>query len=478
MMDRSMIDAGSGGALMDKKPATVRHLISNMVSNTQQFGIKEADPSRKVNKVSAIDNLRLENQLTELTSLVRQLVVGQHQPSIVARICGICTFMEHPINMWPTLQETESDHPESVGAIGGYQYKKQSYQSRQFDNQQSRRQQFWPNSSQGSYVAQRFGFAPGVPPNKGNFPSLEDLMKQLATSKLEFQQSMNSSNMQFQQNMSVTIQDLKTQATKNQLINHHQLAGSKNLPSQTILNPRGNVSVVSLRSGRELQVVSQQGPRPTDADIKPDADSKDKSISLSFPTRTLSTKKPEYDEKLLKMFRKVEINIPLLDTIKQIPKYTKFLKELCVHKRKNMKGGVELGGIVSTLTRNDDIIVGSQQVLPKKCRDPEIFSITCTIGNYNFVDAMLDLGASISFMPTSIYKYLNFGDLKPTMMTIQLANRSVIQPMGVLEDVPVQVNELTFPADFYVLDMEDETSEKGSTLILGRPFFYDCENKD
>ncbi|RDX78368.1 hypothetical protein CR513_41358, partial [Mucuna pruriens] len=82
---------------------------------------------------------------------------------------------------------------------------------------------------------------------------------------------------------------------------------------------------------------------------------------------------------------------------------------------------------------------------------------------------MLDLGASINAMPTSIYKALNFGDLEPTGMTIQLANRSVVQPLGILEDVLVQVNELIFPTDFYVLDMEDETSRQGSTLILRRP---------
>ncbi|RDX85340.1 hypothetical protein CR513_33484, partial [Mucuna pruriens] len=80
-----------------------------------------------VNEVSVIDNLRLENQLTELTSLVRQLTIRQHQPSAVARVCGICTFLEHPTDMCPTLQETELNHPESVGLISGYQYEKQSY---------------------------------------------------------------------------------------------------------------------------------------------------------------------------------------------------------------------------------------------------------------------------------------------------------------------------------------------------------------
>ncbi|RDX98081.1 hypothetical protein CR513_19047, partial [Mucuna pruriens] len=81
-----------------------------------------------------------------------------------------------------------------------------------------------------------------------------------------------------------------------------------------------------------------------------------------------------------------------------------------------------------------------------------------------------NLEASINVMPTSIYKALNFGDLEPIRMTIQLANRSVVQPLGVLKDVLVQVNKMIFPVDFYVLDTEDETSGQGSTLILGRPF--------
>ncbi|RDX81719.1 hypothetical protein CR513_37572, partial [Mucuna pruriens] len=69
-MDKSMIDAASRGALMVKTPTTARHPISNMASNTQQFGVKGPSPSRLVSEIGAASNLRLENQLTELTSLV------------------------------------------------------------------------------------------------------------------------------------------------------------------------------------------------------------------------------------------------------------------------------------------------------------------------------------------------------------------------------------------------------------------------
>ncbi|RDY06029.1 hypothetical protein CR513_10048, partial [Mucuna pruriens] len=103
MLDRNIIDAASDGTLMDKTPRTVRHLILNMASNTQQFGTRVAVTFKVVNEVSTIDNLRLENHLTKLTSLVRQLAVGQHQSSASVRVYGICTFLEHPTNMFPTL---------------------------------------------------------------------------------------------------------------------------------------------------------------------------------------------------------------------------------------------------------------------------------------------------------------------------------------------------------------------------------------
>ncbi|RDX89844.1 hypothetical protein CR513_28365, partial [Mucuna pruriens] len=252
---------------------------------------------------------------------------------------------------------------------------------------------------------------------------------------------MSSSNLQFQQNMSAIIQDLKTQVG--------QLANSK--------------------------------PRFAGTESKPDANSQApqqaRLVPLPFPSRTLSRRKPESDEELLKMFRKVEINIPLLDAIKQIPKYAKFVKELCVYKRKKMKGGVELGGIVSTLTRNDNVIADTRQALPKKCQDPKIFSIPCTIGDCTFANAMLDLGALINVMTMSFDKSLNCGDLETIGMTIQFANRSVVQPLGVLEDILVQVDELIFLTDFYVLHIEDETPGKGSTLILGQPFLMFAKTK-
>ncbi|RDX88418.1 hypothetical protein CR513_29998, partial [Mucuna pruriens] len=251
---------------MDKTLAATRHLISNMANKTQQFKIKGAGPSWMVNEVGAIDNLRLENQLTELTSLVRKLSVGQHQPNMAARVCGICTSMEHPTDMCPTLQETESDHIESVVhtiLIGGYQYEKQSYQGWPYDSQQFGRQHYQPN------------------PTKYKIPTITTIpttaiAESATTRQLPiFGGPDEVVGYKKPRNLNATIQDLKSLV--GQLVNivsQLQSVGFGNLPAQTIPNPRGNTSVVSLRSGIELpQNAQRQKLRIADAEFEPKVDS-------------------------------------------------------------------------------------------------------------------------------------------------------------------------------------------------------------
>ncbi|XP_052197255.1 uncharacterized protein LOC127804433, partial [Diospyros lotus] len=186
---------------------------------------------------------------------------------------------------------------------------------------------------------------------------------------------------------------------------------------------------------------------------------------LPFPHRATQNKKraeAEVDKEILETFQKVEVNIPLLEAIRQIPKYAKFLKDLCTHKRKLM------GNEKINLGRNVSALI--QPAMPAKCKDPGMFSIPCTIGDMQFSNALLDLGASINVMPNSIYASLQCGPLKPTGVVVQLANRSTAHPTGVLEDVLVKVKDLIFPADFYVLNMEDNSTLEHAPLILGRPF--------
>ncbi|KAL0431166.1 UNVERIFIED_CONTAM: hypothetical protein Sradi_0742600 [Sesamum radiatum] len=171
------------------------------------------------------------------------------------------------------------------------------------------------------------------------------------------------------------------------------------------------------------------------------------------------SKEEEHAREILDTFKKVEINIPLLDAIKQIPKYAKFLKELCTNKRKlKDKERIIFGKNVSAVINRK---------LPEKCKDPGMFTLPCVIGNKRIERAMLDLGASINVMPYSVYQALNLSTLQDTNVIIQLADRSYVRPMGLVEDVLVKVNDLLFPVDFYILKMGTEGLDNSASVLLG-----------
>lgn len=87
------------------------------------------------------------------------------------------------------------------------------------------------------------------------------------------------------------------------------------------------------------------------------------------------------------------------------------------------------------------------------------------------MQALCDLGASVNLIPLYVYNRLNLGKAKPTTVTLQMADRSLMHPYGVVEDVLVKVGKFILPADFIILDMEEE--EK-IPIIMGRPFLATC----
>ena len=115
-----------------------------------------------------------------------------------------------------------------------------------------------------------------------------------------------------------------------------------------------------------------------------------------------------------------------------------------------------------------------QKQLPSKCEDPGMFTIPIEIGNHKFGKSMLDLGASINVLPSSIYDSLALGPLVTTGIVIQLADGSSVYPRGVVEDVLVKVGNLVFPADFFVMDMSDNAE---GPVMLGRPFMSTSKTK-
>ena len=159
----------------------------------------------------------------------------------------------------------------------------------------------------------------------------------------------------------------------------------------------------------------------------------------------------------------MKVNIPLLDMIKQVPTYAKFLKDLCTVKR-----GL---GIEKKVFLTEQISAIIQSKTPVKYKDPGSPTISVNIGRTCIDKALLDLGASVNLLPYSVYKQLSLGELKPTNITLSLADRSVKIPKGIVEDVLVKVDKFYYPVDFVVLDTEPIAVEPNHVpIILGRPF--------
>ncbi|RVW94338.1 Transposon Ty3-I Gag-Pol polyprotein [Vitis vinifera] len=254
-------------------------------------------------------------------------------------------------------------------------------------------------------------------------------------------------------------------------------------PSQPSQNPKG-VHEVETQDGESSNLKRSKGPLIKEGKNQEEQSGK-KSASKSsieeeprivikedmmkkhmpppFPQALHGKKEIKNSSEILEVLRQVKVNIPLLDMIKQVPTYAKFLKDLCTVKR-----GLQVTKN-AFLTEQVSAIIQSKS--PVKYKDPGCPTISVNIGGTHVEKALLDLGASVNLLPYSVYKQLGLGGLKPTTMTLSLADRSVKIPRGVIEDVLVQVDKFYYPVDFVVLDTDSSVKEENYVpIILGRPF--------
>ena len=108
-----------------------------------------------------------------------------------------------------------------------------------------------------------------------------------------------------------------------------------------------------------------------------------------------------------------------------------------------------------------------QNSLPEKMQDPGSFTIPFEIGHVDMGKTLCDSGASINLMPLFVAKRLSLGELITTTMTLQMADRTLAHPEGILEDLLVKVGKFIFLVDFGVIDIEED---KQVPLLLERPF--------
>ena len=177
---------------------------------------------------------------------------------------------------------------------------------------------------------------------------------------------------------------------------------------------------------------------------------------MPFPPKPSKKKDDEDFERFAEMIRPIFLRMRLTDMLKMNP-YAKYMKDIITNKRKIPEAEI------STMLANYTFKGG----IPKKLGDPGVPTIPCSIKRNYVKTALCDLGAGVSVMPLSLYRRLDLNKLTPTEISLQMADKSTAIPVGICEDVPVVVANVTILTDFVILDIPEDDS---MSIILGRPF--------
>ncbi|GKA35671.1 reverse transcriptase domain-containing protein [Tanacetum coccineum] len=248
-------------------------------------------------------------------------------------------------------------------------------------------------------------------------------------------------------------------------------SGTGTLPSNTVTNPKEDLKGITTRSGVAYKgptIPTTSSPKVVERETEPvidrvSASMPNKKTSIPFPSRRNDERRREKAndqiEKFYEIFRDLSFEISFTDALMLMPKFASTLKALIGNKEK-------LSEMARTpLNKNCSAVILNK--LPKKLGDPGRFLIPSEFFGINTCNALADLGVSINLMPYSIWKNHSLPELTPTCMTLELADRSISEPIGITEDVYVTVGKFQFPADFMVVDFKPDPRVP---LILERSF--------
>nr|GEV56474.1 reverse transcriptase domain-containing protein [Tanacetum cinerariifolium] len=185
--------------------------------------------------------------------------------------------------------------------------------------------------------------------------------------------------------------------------------------------------------------------------------------TIPYPSRLndqkLRKKATNQMEKYFQIFLDFHFDISFADALLLMPKYASTIKSLLANKDTLFE--------LAKVPLNENCSAMLLKKLPEKLGDPGKFLIPFDFPGMEVCHALADLGASINFMPLSIWKKFSLPELTPTRMTLELADRSITHPKGVAENIFVKVGKFHFPTDFVVVDFE---ANPRVPLILGRSF--------
>ncbi|KAL5545248.1 hypothetical protein UlMin_009032 [Ulmus minor] len=441
---QAMIDAAAGGSLMGKIPEEAHELLEVMAENNNQWHSERVTAKRPaaVHEIDSVNALSAQVAVLsrKLDSLSSKL---ESKPTAECDLCG----GNHASVECQVGNPFASPNSEQANYVSNFQRPQHNPYSNTYNpGWRNHPNLSWGNNQGGSKPSSSFH-----QPQEKKQSDLEEILGKFIEE--------TRANFRNQEAINRGIQNQLGQLSR-QIAERTQ--GS--LPSDTI-NPKEHVKAITLRCGKELEEHKRTEKKKEEREepstsrcIQPSPSAKYEP-PIPYPQRLNKKKLDNQFDKFLEIFKKLHINIPFAEMLEQMPKYAKFMKEILSKKRK-------LGDHKNAML-NEECSAVLQRKLPQKLKDPRSFTIPCTIGSCNFDKVLCDLGASINLMSLSVFRKLGLGEVKPTSISLQLADRSVKYPRGVIEDVLIKVDKFIFPADFVVLDMEED---REMPLILGRPF--------
>nr|GEV61289.1 hypothetical protein [Tanacetum cinerariifolium] len=266
--------------------------------------------------------------------------------------------------------------------------------------------------------------------------------------------SYKKANDQMMRNMQSQINSLKGEF-KNEIQTTMKTQQTGTLPSNPILNPKGEIKAITTRSG-----VAYEGPLiPTKHSPKKVVERETEETTDKEQTNFQGST-AHIQPSVAPILPDVPKTLPnFADALLLMPKFASTIKSLLENKDKFFE--------LEKISLNENCSAMLLKKLPEKLGYPSKFLIPCDFPGMDVCHALADLGASINLMPLSIWKKLSLPELTPTSMTLELADRSITHPKGVAEDVFVKVGKFHFPTNFVVVDFE---ADPRVPLILGRSF--------
>nr|GEZ61163.1 reverse transcriptase domain-containing protein [Tanacetum cinerariifolium] len=498
--DQDSLNSAAGGNVLDKMPSDCLKIIESK-SKVRQSGAKAV-----VTKVSSNSSTpAISSDVAELKDMVRALLLDKKNQSSAQAISPAPASVKAVECNCVTYGGTHSSQkcPATSGNV--YQDNINEYVSQAVTaNYNQRNTGFRPQM-----VANQIR-PPGFPPvqnnqnnfNRGNNFTQNRGDNDAVLKNIQSQGQSTQTQCQNIQNQYQTVQNqlanMMDMISKFMSSNMASSSGSGTLPGNTVTHPKEDLKGITTQSGvaynrptipTPSKVVKQgieatkdkvQTPSPqSTAHVQPLVTQSETTVSepiaapvsapmpnlkpsIPYPSRRDNERRREQAneqiKKFFEIFKDMSFEISFTDALILMPKFASTLKALIRNKEKLSE--------MARPSMNEHCSAVILNKLPEKLGDPGKFLIPCEFLGMDECLALADLGASINLMPLSVWKELSLPELTPTCMTLELADRSVSNPIGIAKDVKVKVGMFHFQADFVVVDFEPDPRVP---LILGSP---------